>query len=307
MTIAVGGLIQVAVGAGAGLTVGAIVNSTEYDYAIVLGGYDVNGVPWHPGEAAANYLYGAAYYIKGGIYTAWTLLWRDTTQNTATLYAASSNYHAAGTLDNFRIPDADLSATHQPVNLSTFSSDGELSAYTPDVGGAWTENIGDWDTATNVLKATALGIATFTGVANSMYDAKITTPASGTTSAGLVVRGADYTGASEDYWYVKVTPGTAGTDWALIEYVAGTPTVRASGDVDWVAATAYNIRVICYGQTIDCFANGANKISYTSAASGQTATGFGLRDEGNANMTFDNVALFYRTSAAQYDNTFNKY
>jgi len=131
-------------------------------------------------------------------------------------------------------------------------------------------------------------------------------PGAGVVAGGLVLRGSDYTGASEDYWYVKVTPGTAGTDFELIEYAAGAATQRAFADVDWVAATAYRIRAICYGQTIDCFHSKGTggKITYALAASGEFATDFGLRDEGNANMTFDNVALYPRTSAV-YDATLN--
>lgn len=275
-------------------------SSTDYALVIVLGGYDSNGVPWRSGQVAASYLYGAAGYIKGGAITNWTKLWCTSQGNTATLYAAFSNYDAAGTIDNFRVPDRDLSAVLQPTYLSLFASAGELSDYVPELGSVWVEDIGDWDTAGGVLQATALGIATFTGLADCLYDAKITTPAVGTTAGGLVLRETDLTGASEDYWYVKITPGTAGTDWELIEYVNGTPTQRASGDVDWTAATAYAIRAICDGQDIACFADGGDKISYASAASGETATSFGLRDEGNANMTFDIVALFARTSSV-YD------
>ena len=272
-------------------------DSTDYIFAIVLGGYDVNGAPWRAGQVTADYLYGAAYYVKGGAFTNWTLIWRTASSNTTPLYAGMATLTFTGTLDNFRVPDADLSAVLQPTCLSTFATDGELDAYTPELGSAWAEDIGDWDTASGTLKATALGIATFTGLADCLYDAKVTTPAAGTTAGGLALRITDLTGASEDYWYVKVTPGTAGTDWELIEYVAGTPTQRAFGDADWAVNTAYQIRAICYGQTIDCFRAGGGKITYGSAASGQTATKMGLRDEGNANMTFDNVAVFPRTSS----------
>lgn len=274
--------------------------STDYRLTIVLGGYHSNGAPWRSGQAAASYLYGAAFFIEGGAFADNTLIWRTAEISTATLYAAASSKDGVGTFDNFRVPDVDLSAVLQPNNLSLFTSAGELSAYTPELGGAWTEDIGDWDATGGVLQATTLGIATFTGLADCLYDAKITMPGSGTTAGGLVLRETDLTGASEDYWYVKITPGTAGTDWQLIEYAAGAATQRASGDVDWTAATAYAIRAICDGQDIACFADGADKISYASAASGETATSFGLRDEGNANMAFDNVALFARTSSV-YD------
>lgn len=282
-----------------------IIFNTTYHFAIVLGGYHSNGEPWRWGQAAASYLHGAAILAKGanlGSGTEWVLVWRSQADNTDPIYAEATILNDVGTLDNFRVPDADLSAVLQPTCLSLFASAGELSDYTPELGGAWAEDIGDWDVADGVLKATVLGIATFTGLADCLYDAKITTPAAGTTAGGLVLRVADLTGASEDYWYLKITPGTAGVDWELIEYVAGNPTQRASGDVDWAAATAYNIRAIPDDEEIGCFANGGNKISYASAVSSKTETSFGTRDEGNANLTFDIVALFARTSSV-YDDT----
>lgn len=79
--------------------VGAYAAATDYELAIVLGGYDVNGVPWRSGEAAANYLYGAAWFVKGGAYATWTLLWRSALRNDATLYASMEGMTFVGTLD----------------------------------------------------------------------------------------------------------------------------------------------------------------------------------------------------------------
>lgn len=84
---------------------GAYAGSTDYQLALVLGGYDSNGVPYRTGEAAADYKYGEALFIKGGAFTNWALLWRDTRNNTATLYAIFSNYNATGTLDDLKVTD----------------------------------------------------------------------------------------------------------------------------------------------------------------------------------------------------------
>ena len=62
-----------------------LAQNTDYPFHIVLGGYDANDVPWNDSQAAASYLYGAAYFIQ--ISGVWTLLWREATDNTATLYA----------------------------------------------------------------------------------------------------------------------------------------------------------------------------------------------------------------------------
>ena len=276
----------------------------DYNFAVVLGGYDVNGVPWRSGEAAASYLYGSTIFLKGGAYLSWTRLWSHSTEATTPVYAMVGLYDPGGAIDAFRVPDVDLSATLQPNNLSLFAAAGELDAYTPEVGGGWTENTGDWDTAGGVLQATAAGIATFTGLADCVYDVKVTLPAAGVAPGGLILRGSDFAGANDDYWYAKITPGTAGTDFQLIEVNAGVETVRASADVDWTAATAYNVRVIVQGSTWwKAYVNGVEKLIYTTAnVFNQAATSCGLLDEGNANFTFDNVALFART-AAVYDAT----
>ena len=67
--------------------IGVYAASTDYQFAIVLGGYDSSEVPWRSGETAANYDYGAAFFVKGGTYTNWTLLWKHRLNNTSTLYA----------------------------------------------------------------------------------------------------------------------------------------------------------------------------------------------------------------------------
>jgi len=72
------------------------------------------------------------------------------------------------------------------------------------------------------------------GEADVVFRAKLTTPAAGTAPAGLILR---RNGATQ--WLVQMTPGTAGTDFELIELDDGTPTVRASADRDFAAATSY--------------------------------------------------------------------
>ncbi|KKL83459.1 hypothetical protein LCGC14_1974470, partial [marine sediment metagenome] len=137
-------------------------------------------------------------------------------------------------------------------------------------------------------------------IADCVVDVVVTTPGSGTTAAGLVFRGSDYTGASEDYWYAKITPGTVGSDFELIEYAAGAATQRAAADLDFAASTAFDIRTILDGQTISCFVDNISRISYASASVNETETQFGLRDEGDANVSFDNFAIYPRTSSV-YD------
>lgn len=291
-----------------GTAVGVYTALTDYYTAIVSGGYNSSGVPYQTGDTKADFTYGMAWYVKGGAYTSWTLMWKNETYSIpGYLFVIDNDAGDVDNISNLLIPQIDFSDILQPTHLSLMGSNGELSAYTPDVGPTWTENIGDWDTAAGVLQATALGIATFdASVDDVIYDVKVTTPGAGVTQGGLVCRGSDYTGGSEDYWYVGITPGTAGTDTNLWEINAGAaPVSRASADVDWAASTAYNIRVIVDGNAWwKVYSNGVEKLTYTAANNfNATDTQFGLRDEGNANFTFDVVGLWPRTSAA-YDSAF---
>jgi len=122
------------------VSVAAFNADTDYQLCLVLGGYDSNGVPWRTGETAANYLYGAAWYVKGSTFSTWTLLWRTALVNISTLYAALSTYNAAGTIDDFRIPTDTLESVLQPTAMSTFTAANgtSLDAITPEVGGTWT-------------------------------------------------------------------------------------------------------------------------------------------------------------------------
>jgi len=234
------------------------------------------------------------------------LAWKRSTLNSSTANWRFDNlWDTTGKplISNILIPVLDFSSVLQPTHLSLFATDGELSDYVPTVGTGWTEDSGDWDTASGVLKATAAGVATFAGgTPYVLFDGKITTPASGTAAASMVLKYADAT----HYWLAKITPGTAGTDFELIEVNGDGGTQRMSADVDWVAETAYNVRIISSSTSPywSMFVNGVAKgTAYTTQGSSASATTFGLSDDGNANFTFDQIALWPRTSTT-YDSQF---
>jgi hypothetical protein len=272
------------------------------EYIFVLGGYDSSGVPWRSGQTASSYLYGMSFYrsVNGGSFE---LLWKSSLSNTSPLYVSGNWYKNPQKLSNILISSLDFSAVLQPTHLSLFASDGELSDYVPTVGTGWTETSGDWDTASGVLKATAAGMATVVGgTPYVIYDGKITTPASGTAAASMVLKYADAT----HYWLAKITPGTAGTDFELIEVNGDGGTQQMYADVDWVAETAYNVRIVSSSTSPYwlMFVNGVAKgTPYTTQGSSASATTFGLADDGNANFTFDQIALWPRTSTT-YDSQF---
>lgn len=82
---------------------------------------------------------------------------------------------------------------------------------------------------------------------------------------------------SLNYWEVRRTPNTAGTDLELIEVIAGVEAQRVPADVDWTASATDQIRVRAYGTTIrvDTKKSGetawTQRINYTSATNFATA------------------------------------
>jgi len=273
------------------VAVGVWLQHTWYEGAVMLGGYNSDGVAWRAGELAADYLYGIAFFIKGGAFANWTLLWRESVNNTTPVYAVFAHYKPWGYLDDFRVPNKDLSAVLQPTCLSTFTAANgtSLDAITPEVGGAWTEQAGNWDIQSNRANSDGAGIATVNaGVADALVDCVVNIAAGGV-SAGTILRYTD----STHYWYVEINDTT--NTIRLYEQNAGL-TQRASAAIAIAVSTDYKVRAIAYGQTIDIFLDGGNKASYASAALNETVGVHGLNAV-TAGDRFDNFAVFNRTSA----------
>ena len=281
--------------------IGAVSSATDYEWALVLGGYDVSRVPWRSGEAGANYLYGASLFIKGGAYTNWTLLWRTHKLNTATLYAAVSIYDGVGTLDDFRVPDADLSAVLQPNNLSTFADANgtSLDAITPEVGGAWTEQSGTWDIQTNKARATDIGSHALAVVESGIADMLVKATLISADTNGypaLMIRNSD----STHLWICQLHNNL--NNITLFENNAGY-TTRAEVGVAILDGTSYEMCIIAVDEQIDCFLDVGVQCSYGSAAFNKTATKHGLdlyRSAGVANDRFDNFYI-HLVTATVYD------
>jgi len=275
--------------------------STDYQFAIVLGGYDSNGMPWRSGQASASFLYGAAFFIKGGTFTNWTLVWRSAQMNTATLYVGFQNSNSVGTIDNFRVPDRSYQAVLQPTCLSTFtgSNGTSLDAITPEVGGSWTEQSGDWDIQGNraSLATAANSVATVaSGISDILADCVAVSVDIGG-YAGIALRFSD----TSNYWYVRVHRSE--NNFAIIEVNGGGFTIRATTPITY--AGNHDVRCIAYGQTIDAFMDGGNKLTYGAAALNEGATIHGLYGRTNvATVTLDKFAVYPRT-AAVYDSTLN--
>ncbi len=94
---------------------------------------------------------------------------------------------------------------------------------------------------------------------DSVIDGAFTTPSSGVDPLEIRFRILDL----NNYWMVKITPGTVGADTELIKVVASVPSVLATADVDYVASTEYRARLIFDGSDFFKFHIGdSEKLSY---------------------------------------------
>jgi len=271
--------------------------NTAYDVALILGGYDTNGVPYRTGESAASYKFGVSYFIKGGSFSTWTLIWRDDRID-SDMYATFGTVGGKGTIDDFRVPDKDLSAVLEPVALSTFAASNgtSLDTITPEVGTGWTEQSGDWDIQSNKANPDGAAIAT---VASGEADAAVDCTVNGGTSdnPAIVLRLSD----TSNLWYLQADK--ANNQLELHEVNATVDTVRASAAATINDSTDYDLRAIADAQVIDGYLDGGNRISYASASLNETVENHGIRAETSLGQ-FDNFAVFPRTSAT-YDTELN--
>jgi len=265
--------------------------TTEYQVALCMGGYDGAQVPYTPkakpydlSVAKASYTYGCTAFIKGGAFTDWTMLWRSFNNNAGALYVERQDDKLAGTMDNIRVPDVNLSEVLTPVAFSAFyaSNGTSLDAYQPDEGNVWVEQSGDWDIQTQRANPDGAGIAT---VETPYSDVMVLCIVNGGTGdqPAIVLRFSD----TSNYWYVQAD--RANNQFELHEYNATVDTVRANAGVTINNSTDYDLQVSANGQTITGHLDNAvgSRVSYASAALNETEKLHGIRAENTAGQ-FDN-------------------
>lgn len=268
-----------------------------------------NGDQWDNDVVVILRSTGAYYFYNDD--TDWLLLYSDAANATASLVAGfrTVNPGDEGRWSFIRIPTQTFLPT--PLAYDTFTrADGALGSTEiigPDsqavVARVWTVQSGDWEISSNTLITAAVagaGIATIASIGNGDYliEIDITTPGAGTTPAGLIIR---FTNTS-NYWYIKMTPGTAGTDFELIEVNAGVPTTRASSDEDFAVATLFNVKIAVEGDDEwRIFLDDTVAFTFTTTnAFNENATIIGCRDEGDDNFIFDNILIFARGTDNEY-------
>lgn len=185
---------------------------------------------------------GSFFFIKGGAFSQWTLLWVEKTVTTATLYVSAA-INGASTIfntDNVRVLDLPQLDADSKVYTSRLVS--------PVAG------------ATATMEADA--VLEFTSNA-----------ATGVTQEWMVRRTDD-----NNCWIVRMDQ--AGSTVKLIEKVAGVETERGSAAQTWTNTTAYRVVVIAEASVIKVFVANTLKLTYSSAASNATATGMKVSTAG---------------------------
>lgn len=282
----------------------------EYEAAIVLGGYDVNERPWYDG-VVGSFLYGASYFVRGGVYTDWTLVYRHTLENTAILYPTFGNRDIVNRVveyDDLRVPVYDYSAALEPVNADWFTDPNgtSLDAHTPNVGGAWVEYSGDWDIQGNQARQSVSGGATHysSAVESSESDlfgrVTVTVPAVDNGAAAFAYRLSD----ANNFW-MAMALNTGGADTFVIrEYNGGVVQTRATVGVAIAQGQTVEITMIADGQNMQAFMDGANRITFASVFN-QAATKHGLAEyRSNVSHPNDNAYDNFhvnRRDGTQYD------
>lgn len=187
---------------------------------------------------------GYLYFVRGGIYTNWTLLWPGKGDSSATIYPGLANYDAAGTVDDFRVLDLP-------------------APYTTDYG-----------ISTQRLVSPSGG-ATFAHTADCLLDFTVTTLPSSGTAILVYFRKQD----SNNYWRILVN--SAG-DFQLTEVVAASGTQR--GLASGVVANGQRIVVVAEGSTIKGYSNNFLRWTYSSATNFATQTAAELNSLGTGGV-----------------------
>jgi hypothetical protein len=235
---------------------------------------------------------GAFYFIKGGAFTNWTLLYTSVLDSDAGIPAiATIDAATICTADNIRVPDR----LYIPVPLQ---SDGMSGALTDGaghaeangaVGNAYT-NVGTWGVAAGARSCSVLdGSLGFSYLpctsSNVIIDAEVTRSAG---VAGIVARYAD-----ADNYLIAYHDGT---NAKLDKVVGGSTTSLVSAAATYAAGAV--LRLILDDTSARLFYNNAAVGAVaTTPAAGSLNHGLYTTDTGN---TFDDLAIWARGNEGQY-------
>lgn len=282
-------IIRVNLSAGTAVDVGAFATATSYIIAVI--------------QRSA----GAFYFIKGGAYTSWTLLYVESTGTTTPLRAGvfTVGTGRAWSSDYIKVPSARWVPT--PLLSDGFSIYGESDglghaegiAGGLDSGGdgvAWADAVGTWSVGgtppTTSAGTLSGGLAVRTidaGEADTIVTCKVDRQGG---TAGIVVRWTD----ANNHVQLRHT----GTNLQLVKVVAGSSTTLFDTAATYVANAP--LRLICEGTKFRAFYNNAahGGEQTISDAALQSATVVGLRTSDTTNK-FDDFVVYARGSGGEYN------
>ena len=256
------------------LIAATVVENTTYQFAYVL-------------RAAGVFL-----FLKGGIYTNWTLIYSSVLGTTATLYPTVNAFLGSQSEDNIRVPKQ----TYIPVPLQ---SDGMSAATTDGLGNPESNGtIGNaYDgVGTPAVAAGARGFSALSGgglgvsvLACSSPDVNIEVNVIRTAgSAGIIARRAD---ASN---YIQCLHN--GTNVIVSQVVAGSATTLSTTAVAYSAGATMKFHV--EGTAYRAFYN--NTAAGTGTVPASTNTNHGIITN-DLSGSFDNLVIWARGNEGQYE------
>ena len=247
------------------VTFGTIVADTEYDFTVVL-------------RTTGSFL-----FIRGGIWSDWSLVYVESISSTATLYVAATYFLAPAKVCNMsRVAVPKRLWMPTPLAYDTFTRDdsdslGSTETTGPDgqtcIARAWVEDTGDLDIASNAM-ATSGSAAWIAWVETNESDVFVEADfavAGGGTYMGLAFRLVD----GLNYWLARIYfYASANHDWSLTDVAAGSFTERAY-ETNPVSA-AEKLTVSAHGDVIRIWRDDGNSLTHTSSLY-NTATKHGVR------------------------------
>ena len=249
---------------------------------------------------------GQMYFIKGGAFTTWTLLYIDASNTDAALYPYS---HQVGTTATYAI-----AYIHVPVTIwlpSPMISDGFSTSFALPTDGlghaegiaggmgsgganvAWTAQVGTWATSGGKLGATALtgGIAIATvpsASADVLADIKVTRSAG---QGGGLLR---YTDANNYLYY-----NHDGTNAFLKQVLAGSTTTLITGAATYSDNAVIRADVSGVNGRLYCNNSLVGSTSSINAALTSTTHGVYATDV-TANVTLDDLVIYAKGTSGEH-------
>ncbi|TXH52997.1 MAG: hypothetical protein E6Q97_14320 [Desulfurellales bacterium] len=274
---------------GTQITVGAAAASTTYQFAVI--------------QRAAGFF----WFVKGGAFTNWTLVWLSSAGNSSFPGFTTTSTASVGTLSYLRVPATPwLPAPLLSDGFSTFATsaptatdglghaEGIAGGLGAGGGGVWPyTQVGTWQASGGWANASALSSGSAIAYANAgkadiIASVKLTRSGG---DGGLLLRfvdGNNFISCRHD-----------GTNVLLIKKVAGVNTTVQSTAAIYVAGA--ELRVIATGSAFRVYYNNAlvGSEQTISDAALQSPTNHGLYTTNTGN-TFDDLVIYARGAGGEY-------